>query len=149
MSLKEKISEDLKSAMKKGDVIRRETLRTLRAALIELDKRGVQRESTEEEQLQVVISAIKKRKEAIEQYEKGGRKDLVDQETKELAIINEYLPLQLTLQEVESRIQEIVARVGASSAKDFGKVMPVVMKELRGKADGKLIQETVKYILGA
>lgn len=134
--------------MKSGNVIRRETLRTLRAAIIELDKRGVKREPTEEEELQVIIGATKKRKEAIEQYEKAGRKDLVDQETKELAIINEYLPQQLTLQEVESRIQEIIAQIGASSAKDFGKVMPVAMKELRGKADGKIIQATVKRFLG-
>ncbi|MGD0339371.1 MAG: GatB/YqeY domain-containing protein [Bacteroidota bacterium] len=148
MSLKEKISKDLTSAMKSGDVIRRETLRTLRAAFIELDKRGVKREPTEEEELQVIIGATKKRKEAIEQYEKAGRKDLVDQETKELAIINEYLPQQLTLQEVESRIQEIIAQTGASSAKDFGKVMPVAMKELRGKVDGKIIQATVKRFLG-
>jgi uncharacterized protein YqeY len=148
MSLKDKISEDLKSAMKSGDVIRRETLRTIRAAIIELDKRGVHREPTEEEELQVIIGATKKRREAIELFEKGGRKDLVDQEMKELEIINEYLPRQLTLQEVESRIQDIIAQVGTNSAKDFGKVMPVVMKELRGKAEGKLIQETVRRILG-
>ncbi len=135
--------------MKSGDILRRETLRTVRATLIELDKRGVNREPTEEEELQVIIGAVKKRKEAIEQYEKAGRKDLVEQETKELAIINEYLPKQLTSEEVESHIREVIGRVGANSAKDFGKVMPVVMKELKGKAEGKLIQETVKRLLGS
>jgi uncharacterized protein YqeY len=149
MSLKEKISEDLTSAMKSGDILRRETLRTVRATLIELDKRGANREPTEEEELQVIIGAVKKRKEAIEQYEKAGRKDLVEQEKKELAIINEYLPKQLTSEEVESHIREVIGRVGANSAKDFGKVMPVVIKELKGKAEGKLIQETVKRLLGS
>jgi len=147
MSLKEKISADLKTAMKSGDVLRRETLRTVWATIIELDKRGVKREPTEEEELQVIIGATKKRKEAIEQYEKAGRKDLADQETRELAIINEYLPKQLTSQELESHIRDVIARVGAVSGKDFGKVMPVAMKELKGKAEGKLIQETVKRIL--
>jgi uncharacterized protein YqeY len=149
MSLKEKISLDLTSAMKSGDILRRETLRTVRATLIELDKRGANRESTEEEELQVIIGAVKKRKEAIEQYEKAGRNDLAEQETKELAIINEYLPKQLTSEEIESHIREVIGRVGANSAKDFGKVMPVVMKELKGKAEGKLIQETVKRLLGS
>jgi uncharacterized protein YqeY len=148
MSLKEKISKDLTFAMKSGDILRRETLRTVRATLIELDKRGVNREPTEEEELQVIIGAVKKRKEAIEQYEKAGRKDLAEQETKELAIINEYLPKQLSPEELESHIREVIGRVGANSAKDFGKVMPVVMKELKGKAEGKLIQETVKRLLG-
>jgi uncharacterized protein len=149
MSMKTKISEDLTSAMKSGDVLRRETLRTVRATLIELEKRGADHEPTEEEVLQVIIGAVKKRKEAIEQYEKAGRKDLAEQETKELAIINEYLPKQLTPEELESTIREVIGRVGASSAKDFGKVISVVMKELKGKADGKLIQETVKRLLGS
>ena len=135
--------------MKSGDTLRRETLRTIRAAMIELEKRGLDRKPTDEDELQVLITATKKRKEAIELYEKAGRHDLAEQETRELAVINEYLPAQMPPEEVEKRVREIVAETGASSAKDFGKVMPAVMKELRGKAEGKLIQETVRRILGA
>ena len=151
MALKEKISEDLKAAMKSGDKTRLETLRTMRAALMEkeIEKRGSGKPVSPEDEIGVLTSAAKRRKESIELFQKGGRQDLVDQESRELAIIQEYLPKQMSEAEVRKVIQEIIAQTGASSAADFGKVMPGVMKILKGKADGKLIQDLVKQSLGA
>jgi uncharacterized protein YqeY len=150
MGLKEKIAEDMKVAMKSGEKLRLETLRTLRAVLMEkeIEFRGTHKTMTPEEEIGVITGAAKKRRESIDLYEKGGRKDLADQEKAELAIIQEYLPRQLDVQEVESVIREIIASAGAAGAGDFGKVMPAVMKQLKGKADGKIVQETVKRILG-
>jgi len=149
MGLKETISSDLQKAMKAGDKTRLETLRTVRAALLEkeIEKRGSASPVTPEDELGVLTGAAKKRRESIEMFEKGGRMDLVEQETKELAIIQEYLPKQLSAVEIEEIIRNIMGEVGASSPADFGKVMPAVMKQLKGKADGRLVQELVRKAL--
>ena len=150
MGLKEQISNEIKIAMKLPDKTRLETLRTLRAVLMEreIEKRGTGQPVTPEDELAVMMTAAKKRKESIEQFEKGGRPELAEQERKELAIIQEYLPKQMPVEEISGVIDQIVAETGAASAADFGKVMPLVMKQLKGKADGKLIQEMVKLRLG-
>ncbi len=150
MALKEKISEDIKTAMKSGDKVRLETLRTLRAVLMEkeIDLRGSGKAVTPDDEIATLLSAAKKRKESIEQFQAGGRMDLVAQETSELAIIQEYLPKQMGEEEIKQVIESVVKETGASSAADFGKVMPQVMKQLKGKADGKMIQELVKTRLG-
>ncbi len=151
MSLKEKLSNDMKAAMKSGEKIRLETLRTLRAALLEkeIEKRGSETGMTPEDELGVLTAAAKKRKESIEMFQKGGRADLVDQESKELAIIQEFLPKQLTEEEVVSVIRSVIVETGGSTPADFGKVMPAAMKQLKGKADGRTVQELVKKLLGA
>lgn len=149
MTLIDKISEDLKAAMKSGDVLRRETLRTLRAAFLE--KQVERRPSggiSGEDELAVLISASKKRKESIEIFRQGGRNDLADQEASELAIIQEYLPKQLSSKEIEEVVRQVIGSTGALSAKDFGRVMSATMKELKGKADGNLIKDVVKTLLG-
>lgn len=149
MSLLENISDDMKKAMKSREKLRLETLRLIRAGLLE--KQVAKRPSggmTAEDEIAVLISASKKRKESIEIYRKVGREDLAGQEEKELAIIQEYLPKQLSEEEVEGFIKKVITETSASSQKDFGKVMPLVMKELKGKADGRLIQELVKKHLG-
>lgn len=148
MKLSEKINEDLKASMKSGDSIKLNTIRSIRASLIELSKRGAETIITEDEEIKVLLAAAKKRKEAIEMYEKAGRKDLVAQEQKELAIINSYLPTQMSREEAEKIIKKIITEIGAVTEKDFGKVMPLAVKELKGKIDGKLIQEIVKQQLG-
>jgi uncharacterized protein YqeY len=150
MTLKEKIIDDLKKAMKSGDKVRLETLRSLRAALMEkeIERRGNGQPVTPEDEIGVISGAAKKRKESIEQFAKGGRQDLVDMETVELGIIQEYLPRQLSRDEVIATVQQIVTETGASSAADFAKVMPLAMKELKGKAEGKLVQEVVRALLG-
>ncbi len=151
MGLKEQLSEEIKVAMKMPDKLRLETLRTMRAVLMEreIEKRGSGLPVTPEDEMAVIMSAAKKRKESIEAFEKGGRPELVEQEKKELAIIQEYLPKQLGTDDIAKVIEQVVAETGASGAGDFGKVMPQVMKQLKGKADGKLIQDMVKKRLGA
>ncbi len=149
MGLKEKISDDMKSAMKARDEVRVRTLRMLRAGLLEkeIEVRGSHKEMTAEDEMAVLTSAVKKRKESIELFEKGGRAELVAEEKKEMAIVQEYLPRQLTADEITPIIRNLIAAAGASSPDDFRKVMPLAMKELKGKADGKMVQETVKKLM--
>ena len=149
MTLNEQINMDLKVAMKSGEKTKLETLRLLRAHMIELSKRGEAKEITPEEELSVLMAAMKKRKEAIEIYEKAGRTELAQQERAELAVISSYLPKQMSAEEAGEVILRIVAHTGASGVKDFGKVMPLAMKELKGRIDGKQVQEIVKAKLGA
>jgi uncharacterized protein YqeY len=149
MSLNDQINNDLKAAMKSGDKTRLDTIRLLRASMIELAKRGGGGGITPDEELSVLMAAMKKRREAIEVYDKAGRAELAQQERKELEIITAYLPKQLTAEEAGAIVQRIIDETGASSAKDFGKVMPLAMKELKGRFDGKIVQEMVKVRLGA
>jgi len=148
MTLNERIVEDMKAAMKSGAALRLSTLRTLRAQLIELSKRGSEGPITPEDETGVLFSAIKKRKEAIEMYEKGGRAELAAKEREEISIITNYLPQQMTREEILEKVREIIARTGSSTPKDFGKVMGIAAKELKRKADGSLVQEVVKHTLG-
>ncbi len=150
MGLKEQIAEQIKSAMKMPDKTRLETLRTLRAALMEreVEKRGTGQPMTMDDEVAVMVSAAKKRRESIEAFDKGGRPDLVEQEKKELAIIQDFLPKQASVEDVSAVIEQVVRETGAATAADFGKVMPVVMKQLKGKADGKLVQDMVRKRLG-
>ena len=148
MSLKEKIGKDLKSSMLAQNAFRTETLRSIRAEILKMDKSGLDREMNDEEELQLLNKQAKMRKESIEMFEAAGRLDLVERETKQLEIINEYLPKQLSREEAEAIIDNVIKESGAASAKDIGKVMGPVMKELKGKFDGKIIQEIVKSRLG-
>jgi len=147
MSLQEQISKDIATAMKAGDKLRTETLRMIRASIIELNKRGLNREITAEEEIAVLLSAAKKRKEASEEFKRAGRVEMSQKEEDELKIIQEYLPEQLSEEEITEKLKSIISNTGAVGAKDFGKVMPVAMKELKGKADGKLIQTILKKLL--
>ncbi len=150
MSVLEKISEDLKTAMKSGDKTRLETIRSIRAGLLEkqVEKRPTGG-MTAEDELGVIIAASKKRKESIEVYRANNRNDLAAQEEAELSVIMEYLPKQMSPDEVADIVKKAIAQVGATSEKDFGKVMGPLMKELKGKADGKLIQDTLKSVLAS
>jgi uncharacterized protein len=148
MALAETINEDLKAAMKSGDSVKLNTIRSIRAQIIELSKRGTGTGITPEEEITVLLAAAKKRKEAIEMYEKAGRTDLADQEKREFEIISAYLPKQMDREEVVQVVKRIIQEVGAASSKDFSKIMPVAMKELKGKIDGKVVQEVVKQQLG-
>lgn len=141
------IDEDLKTALKSGAKDKVSTLRMLIAALKnkKIDKR---RDLTEEEVLDSVRSMIKQRKDSIEQFSKGGRQDLVDKETSEVAVLEAYLPKQLSREEVESMVREAIAQTGAQGAKDMGKVMKTLIPMISGRADGKLVSELVKHALG-
>ena len=152
MSLKDRISEEIKVAMKAKDKVRLETVRSIKKVILEkettLRPQG-QDALTEVQEMEVLIQLAKQRKDAIEQYRKAGRDDLADSEAEELAIIEEYLPKQLSDQEVEAIIDELIAQAGASSPKDMGKIMGPAMKRLKGKADGKKVQDLVKAKLGS
>lgn len=147
----ETISADLKAAMKSGDKVRLETLRTLRAALMEktIEKRGTGVEVSGDDELAVLITSAKKRKESIEQFEKAGRAELAEQERQELTVIQEYLPKEVSTEELAGIIRQVIAGSGATGSNDFGKVMPAVMKQVKGRADGKVVQEMVKQALGS
>ena len=147
MNLTQRINEDLKTAMKSGNKLRLETLRMLRAQIIEFEKKGLDRPMNEDDEMSILMSASKKRKEAIEIFTKAGRMELVAQETKELEIISEYLPKQLSREDAEKIVENLIQQSGAASMKDLGKVMPIAMKELKGKIDSKVTSEIVKQKL--
>ena len=148
MSLKEKINNELKEAIKSQNPIRIETIRSIRAEILKMDKSGMNREMTEEEEIALLNKQAKMRKESIELFEKAGRMELVEHEKAQLNIIEEYLPKQASIDEVNKIIVSIIQKMGTVSEKDFGKVMGMAMKELKGKADGRLVQESVKAKLG-
>lgn len=147
MSLKEKINDDLKTAMKSGDKIRLETVRSIRALILEHEKSGKEKELSPEDEISLLTTAAKKRKESIEQFRKGSREDLAVKEEKELAVIQEYLPKQLSKEEVCAEVEKIAKQIGASSKNDFPKLMPAAIKELKGQADGKTVKECVEQVL--
>jgi uncharacterized protein YqeY len=149
MTLKERITTELTAAMKAGEKLRTETLRSLRALILEFEKSGAGRDMNPDDEMKMLLSAAKKRKDAIDIYVANNRNELADKEKAELEIINEYLPKQLTKEEIEQRAGEVIASVGAAGPGDTNKVIPVLMKELKGKADGKLVQEIVKEKLAA
>ncbi|BDQ01860.1 GatB/YqeY domain-containing protein [Ignavibacterium sp.] len=147
MSLKEKINNDLKEAMKSGDKVRLNTVRSIRALILEFEKSGANKELTPDDEVKLLISAAKKRKDSIEQFKNAGRMDLVEQEEAELKVLLEYLPKQMTEEEIKSEVQKIIAEVGAKGKEDFAKVMPAAMKSLKGKADGNLVRKVVESLL--
>jgi hypothetical protein len=147
MNLVEKINNDLKEAMKSGDKIRLETIRSIRALILEFQKSGSGKEFTDEEGIRILTAAAKKRKEAIEQFTNANRLDLAEKESAELKIIEEYLPKQLSKEEILEEVKKIANEVGAKEKNDFAKVMPVAAKNLKGKADGKIIREIVEKFL--
>ncbi|MGE5401607.1 MAG: GatB/YqeY domain-containing protein [Ignavibacteriales bacterium] len=147
MNLKEKINEDLKTAMKSGDKLRLETIRSIRALILEFEKSGSGKVLSEEEEIKMLSTAVKKRKDSVEQYRAAKRDDLADKEDAEMKIILEYLPKQLTEDEVADIVKSLAASVGAVSKADFPKLMPLAMKELKGKADGKIVKSIVEKVL--
>lgn len=153
MSLREQIDNDIKSAMKAKDKIRLETVRSIKKLILEkeVEARATTGEATltTEQELQLLSQLAKQRRDAIEQYGKAGREDLAAQEAAELAVIEEYLPQQLTAEEVKAIVLEVIAAVGATSPKDMGKVMGPIMQRVKGQADGKLVQDLVKQSLSA
>ncbi|MFC2103166.1 GatB/YqeY domain-containing protein [Bacteroidota bacterium] len=147
MTLKEKINQDLKDAMKSGDKVRLQTIRSIRAVILEFEKSGTGKEFDESEEIKLLSTAAKKRKESIEQFRKGGREELAITEEAELKVIMEYLPKQLESDEIESIIRNISEQTGSSTKDDFGKLMGASMKELKGKADGNIVKQLVKKVL--
>ncbi len=152
MSLKERIDQELKESLKSGDKSRLNAIRSIRAALLEKEvsiRVGGVGVLNADQELEVLMSLAKKRRDAIEQFTAGNRPDLAETEASELKVIEEYLPAPVSDAEVEAIIREIVEKSGATSMKDMGKVMGEAMKALKGKADGGKVQNVVKSLLSA
>ena len=145
MTLEQQIQADIKSAMRAGKKFEVATLRGLNAQLKdERIKLRPKRQMTEEDMVSVLITAAKRRKEAIELYRQGSRDDLVEKEQNELDIVQRYLPEQLSEEDIRSIIDEIITQMKAESMSDMGKVMGPAMGRLKGKADGKVVQNLVR-----
>lgn len=149
MNLFDQISEDIKKAMLAKDALRTQTLRGVKKEFIEAktakDSNG---ELTDETATRILQKMVKQRKDAAEIFSTQNRQDLADSELAEVAIIEQYLPKQMTEAELEAALKEIIAQVNATSAKEMGKVMGVASKQLAGKAEGKAISAKVKELLG-
>ena len=146
MALIETLNADVKAAMKSGDSVRLTTIRLLIAAL-KNERIARERELTAEEELQLLATQAKRRRESIALYQQGGRDDLEAQERAELAVIEEYLPAQLSEDDVRGIVAEIVVATGAESMRDMGKVMGQLMPKIKGRFDGKLAKGLVQAAL--
>ncbi|NOT25368.1 MAG: GatB/YqeY domain-containing protein [Acidobacteria bacterium] len=149
MRLTDKVNADITAAMKAKDAPRLSALRMVKSALMNKSvEKG--RDLDDADAVQVVATLVKQRRDSIEQFAKAGRTDLVDKETKEIEVLNEYLPAAATAEEIDAAVSAAIAETGATSAKDIGKVMKAVMPKLAGKnADGRTINESVRRTLGA
>jgi uncharacterized protein YqeY len=149
MPLSDKVNADITAAMKAKDAPRLSALRMMKAALM---NKGVEkgRDLDDAEVLQVFGSLVKQRRDSIEQFSKAGRTDLVDKETAEIAVLEEYLPPAASPEDIDAAVAAAIAETGAASPKDVGKVMKAVMPKLAGRnADGRVINEAVRRKLGA
>ncbi|MEL6940111.1 MAG: GatB/YqeY domain-containing protein [Cyanobacteria bacterium J06598_1] len=152
MSLKDRISNEIKTAMKAKDKLRLETVRGIKKVIIEKEStiRAEGREElTAEEELAIVMQLAKQRRDSIKQFTDAGRQELADKEAQELTILEEYLPAQLSDADIEAAVDEAIAKTGATSMRDMGKVMGPVMAKLKGQADGNKVQSIVKAKLSA
>ena len=146
MALRERLDEDLKSAMRAKDSLRMNTIRALKSAtkyreielMKPLDDAGI---------LGVVTTEIKRRRDSVEQYRAGNRADLADKEDAEIRLLQDYLPRQLSALELEAKVDEVIGQVGAKGPKDMGAVMKALLPDVQGRADGKVVSELVKQSL--
>ncbi|HGM3506948.1 GatB/YqeY domain-containing protein [Clostridioides sp. ES-S-0108-01] len=146
MSLKQKLQEDLKSSMKNKDTVRKSVVTLIRASIkqyevdnrVELDEDGI---------IDVIAKQLKQRRDALVEFEKAGREDLIKETEVEIEVLKEYLPQQLSEEELEEIVKSTISEVGATSMKDMGKIMSVIQPKVKGRADGKLINKLVKQNL--
>ena len=144
--LKEKLLEDLKECMKNKNEIRKNTVQMVRAAILQIEK---DKQITVEDSqiIDIIAKECKKRKDSLADYEKSGREDLIAQVNEEIGILSEYLPKQLSIEEVEKIVNKIIEDEGATSMKDMGKVMKTAKEKIGAQSDGKTINEVVKKLL--
>ncbi|HOJ10466.1 MAG TPA: GatB/YqeY domain-containing protein [Clostridiales bacterium] len=147
MSLKEQLLNDLKTAMKEKDTVRKDSVQMVRSAVLQVEK---DKKVTLDDDgiIDIIAKEIKQRKDVLPDYEKSGRQDLVDRQLREIEILSQYMPQQLSEQELETIVRETVRELGANSVRELGKVMQAVMPKVRGKADGKLVNQIAKKVLG-
>jgi len=144
--LKEKLMEDLKNAMKDKNLVRKNTVQMIRAAVLQVEK-DKQIELTDEQVIEIIAKEAKKRKDAEKDFENSGREDLIKQNKEELEIISEYLPKQLTVEEIETVVKEVIKETGATTMKDMGNVMKIAKEKVGAAADGKALSDAVKRLL--
>ncbi|HET8859926.1 GatB/YqeY domain-containing protein [Marivirga sp.] len=150
MSLKQQIDTDIKNAMKAKNKEELQTLRSIKSMILLAEsEKGAEENLSEDAEMKLLIKASKQRKESAETYKENGRDELAQAELFELDVIERYLPKQMSEAEVQAKLKEIIAKVGASGPQDMGKVMGVATKQLAGKADGKMISQLVKQLLAS
>ena len=144
--LKEKLLEDLKNSMKDKNIIRKNVVQMVRASILQVEK-DKQIELDDNKIIEVIAKEAKKRKDSLADYEKAGREDLISQIKEEISILEEYLPKQLSAEELEAKVKEIIEEVGATSMKDMGNVMKAAKEKIGVAADGRVKNEMVKKLL--
>lgn len=147
MALEQKVMDELKQAMRAKDEVALRTLRAIKSAILLEKTSGSGKELTEADELKMLQKLAKQRKDSLDIYIQQNREDLAQKEREELEVIEKFLPKQMSAEELEAQLKDIIAQVGASSPADMGKVMGAATKQLAGKADGKAISETVKRLL--
>lgn len=146
MSLKETLANDLKSAMKEKDVIRKNTVQMVRSSVLQYEKDNL-KELGDDGVLDIIAKELKKRRDVLPEYEKSGREDLISDIKREIDILLTYLPKQLTKEELTQIVKEAIEETGATSVKDIGAIMKVVMPKTKGRADGKAINGIIRQLL--
>lgn len=146
MSLKEKLLQDMKEAMKQKDVIRKNTVQLVRSGILQIEKDN-KVELDDEAVLDVIAKELKKRRDSLPDYEKSGRTDLIEDLNKEIEVLLGYLPEQLSESDIEKLVEETINEVQAATMKDMGKVMAVITPKVKGRADNKIVSSFVKQKL--
>lgn len=145
--LKQKLMEDLKESMKNKDEIRKNTVQMVRAGILQIEKdTGIQVE--DEKILEIIAKEVKIKKDALKDFEKAGREDLINQTNREIEVLQEYLPKQLTREEIKIEVQKIIDEIGATTMKDMGAIMKEAKAKMGASAEGKTINEVAKEIMG-
>lgn len=141
--MKEQLLQDLKEAMKEKDILKKDTITMLRAAILQVEKDS-QKVLNDDEICGIVAKEVKKRKESVSEYENAGRQDIADSLKREIEILSKYLPEQLSEEEIAKMVEEAIAESGAQGPRDMGKVMGILRPKTQGKADGKVVSDIVK-----
>ena len=144
--LKEKLMEDLKSAMKNKEEVRKNTIQMVRAGILQIEKdKGIQVEDTQI--LEIIAKEVKSKKDALKDFEKANRQDLIDQTNEEIEVLQQYLPKQLSKEEIKAELEQIISKLGATTMKDMGAIMKEAKAKMGASADGKTINEVAKEIM--
>ena len=145
--LKEKLMDDLKESMKNKDAIRKNTIQMVRAAILQIEKdKGIEVE--DDKILEIISKEVKSKKDVLKDFERAERQDLIDQTNQEISVLQEYLPKQLSREEIKSELEKIIAEIGATSMKDMGAIRKEAKAKMGASAEGKIINEVAKEIMG-
>ncbi|NLD48533.1 MAG: GatB/YqeY domain-containing protein [Clostridiaceae bacterium] len=146
MSLKERLLEDMKIAMRDKEIIKKNTIQMARSAVLQIEKDN-KVTLDDDGVIEIIAKEVKKRRDSLPEYEKSGRQDLIDNLKDEIDVLLKYLPEQLTEEELEVIVKEAIVETGANSAKEIGKIMQVVLPKVKGRADGKMVNQIIRKLL--